>query len=154
MVFFIAWYKWFTTDVKVFILNTCFDFCQRFVCSLCFYWGKFIAYNDEKRRNQGHIPKPCGLWEEALCNFLQLLIAAKRSILNMAEFLDLPLETSPCMKISRVSCENQSLLKCGHLYQNSLCFSVTFYSTMKYFDQSFRRLLPLSCFYGSIQNYL
>ena len=29
----------------------------------------------------------------------------------MAEFLDLSLKTSPCMKTSRVSCENQSFLK-------------------------------------------
>ena len=38
------------------------------------------------------------------------------------------------------------ILKCGHLYQKSLCFSLLFF-----IDYPFRRLLPLSCFYGSSQ---
>ena len=38
---------------------------------------------------------------------LPLLIVAKSFILNIAEFVDLSLKTSPCMKTSPVSCENQ-----------------------------------------------
>ena len=77
--------------------------------------------------------KPCGLSDEAFCNFLPLLIAAKSSILNMAEFLDLSLKTLRCIKTSWVSGENQSFLKCSHLNQNLFYFSVTSYSMMKYF---------------------
>ena len=99
---------------------------------------KFIAYNVEIHRNQEHIQKHCGFPHEALCNFLSLLIAAKSSILNMVEFQDLSLKTSPCMKTSWVLCENQSFLKCGHLFQNSLCFSITFYSMMKSFWSAFQ----------------
>ena len=43
--------------------------------------------------------------DEALCKFLPLPIVAKNSILNVAEFLDPPLKTSPRMKTSLVSCE-------------------------------------------------
>ena len=43
--------------------------------------------------------------DEALRKFLPLPIVAKNSILNVAEFLDPPLKTSPCMKTSLVSCE-------------------------------------------------
>ena len=43
--------------------------------------------------------------DEALCKFLPLPIVAKNSILNVAEFLNPPLKTSPCMKTSLVSCE-------------------------------------------------
>ena len=91
----------------------------------CFYWLlKFIVYNDEKRRNQGHIQKPCGLSDKVLCNFLPLLIAAKSFNLKVAEFLDLSLKTSPCTKTVRILCKSQCFLKCGYLYQNSLCCSV------------------------------
>ena len=43
--------------------------------------------------------------DEALCKFLPISIVAKNSILNVAEFLDLPLKTSPCLKTGLVSCE-------------------------------------------------
>ena len=43
--------------------------------------------------------------DEALCKFLAIPVVAKNSILNVAEFLDPPLKTSPCMKTSPVSCE-------------------------------------------------
>ena len=43
--------------------------------------------------------------DEVLCKFPQLPILARNSILNVAEFLDPPLKTSPCMKTSPVSCE-------------------------------------------------
>ena len=43
--------------------------------------------------------------DEALCKFLPITVVAKNSILNVAEFLDSPLKTSPCMKTSPVSCE-------------------------------------------------
>ena len=46
--------------------------------------------------------------DDALCKFLPLPVVAKSSILNVAEFLDLPLGTSPYTKTSPVSCENQS----------------------------------------------
>ena len=83
----------------------------------CIYWWEIWS--------QGHIQKPCGLSDEALCNFLPLLIAAKSPILNVAEFLDLFLKILPCTKTSQVSCKNQSFMKCDPLYQNSLCYSVT-----------------------------
>ena len=108
------------------------------ICSFCFYRVlKFIAYNDEKRRNQGHIQKPCSLSDGVLCIFLLLLIAAKSSILNMAALLDLSLKTLPCMKTSRVLWENQSFWNVGYLYQYLLCFSVTFCSMVKYFWSAF-----------------
>ena len=65
---------------------------------------KLIAYNDEKCRNQGQIQEPY----KPLCNFLLLPIVTKCFILNVVEFLDLSLETSPCTKTSLVLCENQS----------------------------------------------
>ena len=43
--------------------------------------------------------------DEALCKFLLVPIAVKNSILNVAEFLDPPLKTLPCMKTSPVSCK-------------------------------------------------
>ena len=52
-------------------------------------------------------------------------IVAKSPILDIAEFLDLPLKTSRCMETSLVSCENQSLWKVIRF------FCVTFYSMMK-----------------------
>ena len=63
---------------------------------------------DEKRRNQGQIEEPCRISDRADCNFLPLPIVAKRSILNVAEFLDPFLETSPCTKTTPVLYENQS----------------------------------------------
>ena len=45
--------------------------------------------------------------DEALCNFLASPIVAKSAILNVAEFLDAPLQTSPYTKTSPVLCENQ-----------------------------------------------
>ena len=51
------------------------------------------------------------------------------------------LKTSPYTKTSPVSYENQyfflTITKCCHLYRKSLCFSVTFYSMMKYFWSAF-----------------
>ena len=42
--------------------------------------------------------------------------------------------------------------KCCHLYRKSLCFSLLLFTVWwSIFDQPFRRLLPLSCFYGSSQ---
>ena len=44
------------------------------------------------------------------------------------------------------------ILKCCHLYQKSLCFSLLLLTDWwSIFDQPFRRLLPLSCFHGSSQ---
>ena len=44
--------------------------------------------------------------DKTLCNFLSLSNVTKSSILNVAEFLDLPLKTVPYTKVSPVSCEN------------------------------------------------
>ena len=64
------------------------------------------------------------------------------SILNVAEFLDASLKTSPCTKTSPVWCKNQSLFL---LFQNVaplskviLFFSVALYSMMKYFWSAFQ----------------
>ena len=65
-----------------------------------------------------------------------ITIVVKSSILNVAEFLDPSLKTSPCRKTRPISSENQSFFL---LFQNiatfieSHCFSVTFYSMMKHF---------------------
>ena len=84
---------------------------------------------------------------------LPLPIVAKSSILNVEEFLDLFLKTSPCMKTSPVLCENQSFFL---LFANAVTFIVRWSIS----DQLFRWLLPLSWFYGpsqwffKCQNYL
>ena len=63
--------------------------------------------------------------DEALWKFLPIPIVAKNTILIVAEFLDLPLKTSPCMKTSPVSCETSlfsyfkmwlPVSKCGYLF--------------------------------------
>ena len=82
--------------------------------------------------------------------------AARNSILNVVEFLDLSLKTSPCTKTSLVSCKNQS---CFLLFRNAATFIESHHVFLCYFlqydevffDQPFRRLLPLSCFHASTQ---
>ena len=84
---------------------------------------------------------------KALCNFLLLLIVAESSILNVAEFLDAPLQTLPYTKTTPVSCENQSFFL---LFRKPLHFPLFLFTVWwSIFGQPFRRLLPLSCFYGS-----
>ena len=85
-------------------------FIKKFVSSSCLYWVlKLIAYNDEKRRTLPHIrEEPYRILDEALYNFLLLPIVGNRYILNVAEFLDLSLKTSPCTETSPILCENQS----------------------------------------------
>ena len=79
---------------------------------------------------------------EALCKFLPIPIVAKNSILNVAEFLDPTLKTSPSMKTSPVSCET-SLFS---YFEMLLPFSLLLFT-----EQPFRHLLPLSWFYRSNQ---
>ena len=87
--------------------------------------------------------------DKAICNFLSLLIVAESSISNVAEFLDVPLQTSPYTKTTPVLCENQSFFS---LFRKSLHFPLFLFAVWwSIFDQPFRRLLPLSCFYGSSQ---
>ena len=60
---------------------------------------------------------------------LPLLIVAKSSIVNLAEFLDLSLKTLPCTKTSLTSCESQYfflILKFCYLFQKLLCFICSF----------------------------
>ena len=68
---------------------------------------------------------------------LPLPIAAKSTILNLTEFLDLSLKTSPCTKTSPVWCKNQSFFlffqNVATLSKVILLFSVALYSMMKYF---------------------
>ena len=100
---------------------------------------KFITYNDRKRRNHGQIQEPCRISDEALCNSLPLPIVAKSSTLNVADFLGPSLKVSPWTKTSPVSCENESfflLFRNIAAFIESHCFSVTFYSTMKYFGEA------------------
>ena len=76
----------------------------------------------------------------------------KELLLNVAEFLIHLWKRHHawklvqfCMKTSLFPC----YLKC-HLYRKSLCFSLLLFTIWwSIFDQSIRRLLPLSCFYGS-----
>ena len=92
--------------------------------------------------------------DEAFYKFLPLPTIAKITILNVVEFLDLPLKTLPFMKASLVSCETSLFLisKCCQLYQKSLCFSLlVFTAWWTILVQPFRWLLQLSCFYGSSQ---
>ena len=67
---------------------------------------------------------------------LPLPVAAKSSILNVAEFLDPSLKTSPYTRTNPVSCENKHFSYSRMLPTLSkviVFFSVTFYSMMKYF---------------------
>ena len=60
--------------------------------------------------------------DKAICKFLPIPNVAKNSILNVAEFLDPPLKTSPpCTKTSPVLCETCLFFisKCGYLF---LCY--------------------------------
>ena len=61
---------------------------------------KLIAYTDEKGRNQGQIQELCCILDEAL--------------VNVVEFLDPSLKTSPHTETNLVSCENQYFF----LFQN------------------------------------
>ena len=54
---------------------------------------KLIAYTDEKGRNQGQIQELCCILDEAH--------------VNVVEFLDPSLKTSPHTETNLVSCENQ-----------------------------------------------
>ena len=70
----------------------------------------------------------------------------------MANFLDPSLKMLPWAKASSVLCENQYFFLIqmfSLLLKVIVFFSVPFYSTISIFDQPFRRLLPLFCFYGS-----
>ena len=81
-----------------------------------------IAYDDEKRRNQVQIQEPCRILDEAL--------------LNVEEFLDPSLKTSPCTKTSMFSCEYQFFFLFRNLVtfiERHFIFSVAFYRMMKYF---------------------
>ena len=67
--------------------------------------------------------------DEALYNFLLLTIVGKSSILNVAEFLDLFLKTSPWMETSPIACENQSFFL---LFQNVVAFIKSMYYFLPY----------------------
>ena len=54
---------------------------------------------------QQHANTVYWLQTEALCKLLPLPIAAKSSILNVAEFMGPSLKTLPCVKTSPVLCE-------------------------------------------------
>ena len=105
----------------------------RSVCSSYLCWVlKLITYNHEKPRNRGQIQEPCRILDEALCNFIPLAILAKSSILNVAEFLDSSLKTSPCPKTTSVSCENQSFFI---LFWNVVTFIKSHFVFLCYFLQ-------------------
>ena len=101
-----------------------------------------IAYTNEKGRNQGQIQELCCILDEAL--------------VNVAEFLDLSLKTSPHTETNLVSRENQYFFL---LFQNVVTVIKSHFVFLNYFftiwwstfEWPFRRLLPLSCFYGSSQ---
>ena len=66
-------------------------------------------------------------------NFIPLPIIGESSILNVAEFLDLSLKTSPCTETSPASCEKQSFFL---LFQIVVAFIKSLYyflPMMKYF---------------------
>ena len=86
---------------------------------------------------------------------LPLPVVAKSSILNVAEFLDLSLKTSPCTKTSPARVKTSLF---SYYFEMLLPLSkviVFFYYFLQYnesvFDQPFRQLLPLPCFHGSSQ---
>ena len=91
-----------------------------------------------------------------LLQTLSVPILAKSSIWNVAEFLDLSLQTWPCTKTSSVLCGNQSfflLFRNVATFIESHCVFHCYFFTIWWsvFDQPFRRLLPLSCLYGYSQ---
>ena len=92
---------------------------------------KFIAQNNEKRRNQGQIEETCCISDDADCKFLRLTIVAKRSILNVVEILNSSLKTSPCTKTSSILCEKQSFL----LFRNVATFIEINFVLLFYFLQ-------------------
>ena len=111
-------------------------FIKKLVCSSYLYWVlKLIAYNDEELRNQWLIQEPCHILDETFNNFLPLPIAVKSSILNVAEFLDLPLKTLPCTETNPVSCKNQSYY--FEMRSPLSKVSITFYNMMKYLYVAF-----------------
>ena len=69
--------------------------------------------------------------DEALCKFLLLPTVAKNFILNVVEFLDPPLKTSPCRKTNTVSCETNLFTYHFTVWppwsKFIMFFSVTFY---------------------------
>ena len=74
---------------------------------------------------------------------LPLPIVAKNSVLNVVEFLD---PSYPSFLI---------ILKCCQLYWKLLCFSLLLVTVCRsVFDQPFRRLLQLSCFYNGSSQWL
>ena len=85
---------------------------------------------------------------------LPLPIVSKNSILNEAELLDLFLKTLPCTKTISVLCENQYFFLFWNVAMSieSHCFSLLIFTVWwSIFDQPFRQMIPLSCFYGSSQ---
>ena len=105
---------------------------------------KLIAYNDEKRRNQGLIQEPYRILDEAHYNFLPLPIVGKRSILNVAEFLDLSLKTSPCTESCPVTCESHSFFL---LFRIVVAFIKNLYYFSPYDEVLLCSLFDIYCHY-------
>ena len=85
--------------------------------------------------------------DEPLCNFLSLPIVAKSSILNVAEFLDLLLKTSPYTKTT--PSENQGFFL---LFQNVATF-IEIHCIFLYFFLQYDEVF-LSSFLDSCYHYL
>ena len=94
-------------------------------------------------------------------NFLPLPIVGKSSILNVAEFLDLSLKTSPCTETSPALSEKQSFFL---LFRNVDAFIKSiyffFYHMIKYFCVAFQTFatsllfLWIQSMFIQSQNYL
>ena len=83
--------------------------------------------------------------DEALCKFLPLPTVTKSSILNVEEFLDLPLKTPPCMKTSPVLCETSLFSYHFEMWPPSLkSLFLIFAIPVFYFYQSSANLLMFS----------
>ena len=130
---FIAWYKKIAIDVKALILNICFD--VKDVKDLfalhtyigCWSLSHIMMRNVEIRGRSKN-----------LRNCLPLSIVAKNSILNVAEFLDPSLKSSPCTKTSPMSCENQHFFL---LFRNLAAFIESHCVFLCYFLQYDEELL-------------
>ena len=107
---------------KAWSFSSAFNFgCNdgRVTAATCKYCPLVVRPSDEALSGDAHQMK-----------FLLLPIVAKTSILNVAEFLELALKMSPCIKNSRVSCETSPFFYCFEMWpplsKVIVFFSVTF----------------------------
>ena len=76
-----------------------------------------------------------------------LPIVSKSSILNVAEFLDSSLKTSPCTKTSPVSCENQSFFLLFLNFATFIRSHCVFLCYFLHYNEVFLIIFFVSCYH-------